>query len=64
MSLPVEEREAMRRVWRFLLDLGDSYGPWKGVPSAVRREARSVSRHYPLGGDPHSLERDARERGS
>lgn len=54
----------MREAWRFLLDLGNSYGPYKRVPSEVRREAHRIVHHFPLGGDPHALIRSAKMGGS
>lgn len=55
MSLPDEELRSVRSTWDFLLSLGNSYGPWKRVPSEVRREARFLSKHFPLGGELRSL---------
>jgi hypothetical protein len=51
MSLPEQERHALRETWKFLLDLGNSHGPHKRVPSKVRQEARDRVKHFPLGGE-------------
>lgn len=61
MSLPDQERNALEKTWKFLLDLGNSYGPYKRVPSNVRQEAHDLVKHFPLGGDTTALVRDAEE---
>jgi regulator of protease activity HflC (stomatin/prohibitin superfamily) len=50
MSIPVQEAESMRRAWSFLLGL--SSGEIKlDRARPVREEARSILKHFPLGGD-------------
>lgn len=49
MSLPEQEEFAMRRAWSFLLRL--SSGEIKRIPTVTRQEARSIVKHFPLGGD-------------
>lgn len=46
MSLPSEEARALDAAFQLLLDL--SSGKEKRIPSATRRRARDVARHYPL----------------
>lgn len=50
LSLPEEEAAAMRAAWSFLLGL--SSGEVKLDRAApVRRRARDIVKHFPLGGD-------------
>jgi hypothetical protein len=50
VSLPEQEQRATERAWRFLLDLGSGSTPVRGNVTALRAEARDISRHFPLGG--------------
>lgn len=58
MSLPSEERRALRDAWEFLLGLSSGEVSLERR-TPVRQEARRIVRHFPLGGDPHALERAA-----
>lgn len=50
VSLPHEEAAAMRDAWEFLLGL--SSGRIKLDRAApIRKEARNIAKHFPLGGD-------------
>lgn len=61
MSLADQEAVAMRRAWLFLLGL--SSGEVKLSPAAdVRAEARSIVKHFPLGGDLEAAAREMLER--
>lgn len=46
MSMPDEEARSLKMAFEFLLDL--SSGEEKRIPSATRKRAREVVRHYPL----------------
>lgn len=49
MTLPCERTRAVIRARDFLLRLASPYGGGiKGIPKAVREEARAVLRHYPF----------------
>lgn len=50
MSLPEQEAAAMRRTWRFLLELGSGEKAVRPV-GELRKEARELVKHFPLGGD-------------
>lgn len=49
MTLPYERTRAVIRAREFLSRLASPYGGGiKGIPTAVRQEARAILRHYPL----------------
>ena len=50
MSTIDEENVALRQTWEFLLQLGSGYMPVTGHVTELRREARRLLRHYPIGG--------------
>lgn len=55
MTMPNQERQAIEAAGRFLTELSNPRGPWKGVPSAVRKRAADVVHHFPVG---HAWELD------
>ena len=46
MSVPSEEREALKLAWTFLFDLLDPKKTRK-VPMEIRKRASRILRHYP-----------------
>lgn len=50
MSLPEQEANATRRAWEFLLGLSSGEVKLDRV-TPVRKEARDIVKHFPLGGD-------------
>jgi hypothetical protein len=57
MTLPDERYRAVKNAQQFLARLAG--GEYPRVPKAVRDEARSILRHYPLDWDLQQLERAA-----
>lgn len=53
MTLPHERTRAVIQVTNFLVRLSSPYGEdgLKGIPKAVREEARALLRHFPLPSD-------------
>lgn len=51
MSLPEQEAHAMRRAWEFLLHLSSGEIRIDGHIAEVRKEARDIVKHFPLGGN-------------
>jgi hypothetical protein len=49
MTMPCERTRAVIRASQFLARLSSPYGGGiKGIPRAVRQEARAILRHYPM----------------
>lgn len=59
MTLPCQRTRAVLHARDFLLRLSSPYAPdgLKGIPAAVRQEARGVLRHFPTAFDV--VQRDA-----
>ena len=55
MTLPDERLRAIRNTKTFLKELANSYGPFKNVPSQVRRVAALCLHHFPTEYDLYVL---------
>lgn len=59
MSLPREEARALNETWEFLLGLSSGRIKVTGNVTELRRQARRLSKHYPLAAGPRWLEMEA-----